>query len=95
MAVFMGMIPVLLNIDEKRVVPALQEAGEKLENTKGEAVLDFSSVCRIDSRALRAMEEFVGVANDKGVKVVLCGVNVGVYKVLKLAKLASRFSFSK
>jgi len=26
---------------------------------------------------------------------VLSGVNVGVYKVLKLAKLASRFSFSK
>jgi len=26
---------------------------------------------------------------------LLCGVNVGVYKVLKLAKLASRFSFSK
>jgi len=89
------MTSVLLNIDEKRVVPALQEAGEKLESTKGEAVLDFSSVCRINSSALRAMEEFVGVANDKGVKVVLSGVNVGVYKVLKLAKLASRFSFSK
>jgi hypothetical protein len=27
------------------------------------------------------------------VKVVLRGVNVGVYKVLKLVKLASRFSF--
>ena len=91
----MGMTSVLLNIDERRVVPALQEAREKLESTKGEAVLDFSSVCRINSSALRAMEEFVGVANDKGVKVVLSGVNVGVYKVLKLAKLASRFSFSK
>ena len=95
MAVFMGMTSVLLNIDERRVVPALQEAREKLESTEGEAVLDFSSVCRINSSALRAMEEFVGVANDKGVKVVLSGVNVGVYKVLKLAKLASRFSFSK
>jgi len=91
----MTMIPVWLNIDEKRVVTALQEAGEKLNGTTSEAVLDFSSVCRINSSALRAMEEFVGVANDKGVKVLLCGVNVGVYKVLKLAKLASRFSFSK
>jgi anti-anti-sigma regulatory factor len=95
MAVTMTMIPVWLNIDEKRVVTALQEAGEKLNGTTSEAVLDFSSVCRINSSALRAMEEFVGVANDKGVKVLLCGVNVGVYKVLKLAKLASRFSFSK
>jgi anti-anti-sigma regulatory factor len=92
MAVFMEIISVRFNIDEKRVVPALQEAGEKLDSAKGEAVLDFSAVCRIDSRALRAMEEFVGVANDKGVKVVLCGVSVGVYKVLKLAKLAPRFS---
>jgi anti-anti-sigma regulatory factor len=93
MAVFMGMISVWLNIDEKRLVPALQEAGERLDSSKGEALLDFSSVCRIDSSALRVMEEFVGLANDKGVKVVLCGVSVGVYKVLKLAKVASRFSF--
>jgi len=90
----MEMIPMLLDIGETRIVPALQEAGDKLDSTKGEAVLDFSSVCRIDSTALRAMEEFVSAANDKGVKVVLCGVSVGVYKVLKLAKLASRFSFT-
>jgi anti-anti-sigma regulatory factor len=94
MAVFMTMIPVLLTMDEKRIVPALQEAGVQLDGTKGEAVLDFSSVRRIDSNALRAMEEFVGIADDQGVKVVLCGVSVGVYKVLKLAKLASRFSFT-
>jgi anti-anti-sigma regulatory factor len=94
MAVFMTMIPVLLNIGEKRVVPALREAAEKLDSAVGEAVLDFSSVCRIDSSALRALEEFVDVAGDKGVKVVLCGVNVGVYKVLKLAKLAPRFFFT-
>jgi anti-anti-sigma regulatory factor len=95
MAVFMGMIPVLLNIGEKRVVPALQEAREKLDGTEGEAVLDLSSVGRLDSSALRALEEFVGVADDKGVKVVLSGVNVGVYKVLKLARLASRFSVAR
>jgi hypothetical protein len=40
------------------------------------------------------MEEFASAADEKSVKVVLCGVNVGAYKVLKLAKLASRFSFS-
>lgn len=90
----MATIPVWLKIDEERVVPALQEAGEKLDGSEGETVLDFSSVCRIDPHALRAMEEFVGVADDKGVKVVLCGVSVGVYKVLKLAKLSSRFSFA-
>jgi anti-anti-sigma regulatory factor len=50
-------------------------------------------VRRIDPSALRAIEEFAGTADDKGVKVVLCGVNVDVYKVLKLMRLAPRFSF--
>lgn len=90
----MAMIPMLFNIDEKRVVPALREAGQKLDGADAEAVLDFSAVGRIDSNALRAMEEFVNAASDRGIKVVLCGVSVGVYKVLKLAKLASRISFT-
>jgi anti-anti-sigma regulatory factor len=91
----MATIPVLLNIDEKRVVPALREAGQKLDGADVEAVLDFSAVGRIDSSALRAIEEFVSAASDRGIKVVLYGVTVGVYKVLKLAKLASRVSFTR
>lgn len=83
-----------VNIDEKLVAPALQEAVSKLDNTDGEAVLDFSSVGRIDAYAVRALEEFVGIADSKGVKVVLHGVNVSVYKVLKLTKLAYRVSFT-
>lgn len=83
----------LLKMDETNVHRALQEAGEKLEGIQGELVLDFSSVLRIDASSLRAMEEFTSMAAEKGVKVVLRGVNVGVYKVLKLVKLASCFSF--
>lgn len=90
----MAMIPVWLKIDEESVVQALQEAGEKLDGVEGEVALDFSSVRRIDPRALRAMEEFAGIATDKSVKVVLRGVSIGVYKVLKLVKLAWRFSFA-
>ena len=67
--------------------------GEKLESAEGEVVLDFSSVRRIDPSALRAMEEFARTADDKGCQGRIRGVNVGVYKVLKLVKLASRFSF--
>ncbi|MGA3056025.1 MAG: STAS domain-containing protein [Candidatus Korobacteraceae bacterium] len=89
----MAMIAVWLKIDEERIVQALQEAGEKLDSVEGEVALDFSSVRRIDPSALSALEEFAGLADDKGVKVVLRGVNVGVYKVLKLVKLTSRFSF--
>jgi anti-anti-sigma regulatory factor len=93
MVVGMAMMAVWLKIDEERVVQGLQEAGGKLDSAEGEVALDFSSVRRLDPSAVGAMEEFVGIADDKGVKVVLRGVNVGVYKVLKLVKLASRFSF--
>jgi anti-anti-sigma regulatory factor len=93
MVVRMEMIAVWLKIDEERLVEALQEAGEKLNGVDGEVALDFSSVRRVDASALRAMEEFAGIADDKGVKVVLRGVNVAVYRVLKLVKLGSRFSF--
>jgi anti-anti-sigma regulatory factor len=85
---------VWLVIDERCVVPALQEAGEKLDGVEGEVVLDFVSVRRIDSRALRAIEEFASKADRKGTKVSLCGVNIDVYKVLKLVKLTSRFAFA-
>ena len=82
-----------LKVDEEQVVQALQEAGEKLASIDGEMALDFSAVRRVDANALRALEEFAAMAVDKGVKVVLHGVNIGVYKVLKLVKLGSRFSF--
>ena len=93
MVVRMAVIAVLFKIDEKNVVPALQAAGAKLDGAESEVLLDFSSVQRIDPSVLGAMEEFAGIADGKGVKVVLRGVNVGVYKVFKLVKLAQRFSF--
>ena len=80
-------------IEEERAVPLLQEAGEKLDAAEGEAVLDFSSVRRVDASTLRALEEFAGIAEKKAVKVILRGVNVDVYKVLKLVKLTRRLSF--
>jgi hypothetical protein len=38
------------------------------------------------------MEKFAGIADDKGVRVILRGVRVDVYKVLKLVRLAPRFA---
>ena len=89
----MAMISVLLKIDEERVVDALREAADKLDSSDGEVVLDFSSVRKIAPSATQALENLAIVANNKSVKVVLRGVNVDVYKVLKLVKLAPRFSF--
>jgi anti-anti-sigma regulatory factor len=82
-----------LKIDGERLVPALQEALETLDGAGGEVVLDFSSVHRIDPSALRAMENFAGAADDKNARVVLQSVNIDVYRVFKLMKLAPRFSF--
>jgi anti-anti-sigma regulatory factor len=89
----MATIAVWLNIDGRGVASALQEAAEKLDGDGGDVIVDFASVQRIDSSALRAMQEFAGVAEEKSVKVVLRGVSVEVYKVLKLTRLASKFSY--
>jgi len=94
MAVFMATMAVFLKVDEERAVAALQEAAGNLDAGQGSAVLDFSAVRRIDSAGLRALEDLARAAEDKGVKVTLRGVNVEIYKVLKLVKLTRRFSFA-
>ena len=82
-----------LKIVEGRAIQMLQEAADKLKRADGEVVLDFSTITRVDSRVLTAMEELAKEADERSAKVVLRGVNVDVYKVLKLVLLASRFSF--
>jgi anti-anti-sigma regulatory factor len=82
-----------LEIDGECLVEGLRVASETLNRAEHEVVLDFSSVRRIDPNALRAMGKLASAADDKAVRVVLRGVNVDIYKVLKLVKLTSRFSF--
>jgi len=80
-------------VDGDHVAKALTGACEKLNSAEGEVLLDFSAVRRIDPAGLRAVEEFATAAEGMSVKVALRGVNVDVYKVLKLARLTGRFSF--
>jgi anti-anti-sigma regulatory factor len=89
----MSMTVVLLKTDEERIVQVLQETVDKLDSAEDEVVLDFTSVRRIGPASLRGMEDFASTAESKGVRVVLCGVSVSIYKVLKLVNLSSRFSF--
>jgi anti-anti-sigma regulatory factor len=89
----MTMDAVWLKIDGERVRADLQEVLEKLDSDREEIILDFSSVHRIDAGALGDMDELAAEAHDKSVRVVLRGVHADVYKVLKLVKLAARFSF--
>ena len=85
---------IVRKIDADRVEDCLLEACAKVDQAKGETVLDFSSVRRVDAKAIRAMEELAGLADAKAIKIGLRGVNVEIYKVLKLVKLAPRFCFS-
>jgi ABC-type transporter Mla MlaB component len=89
----MSTIATFVRIDGKRVAEDLEDAQSMLDSSQGEAVLDFASVLRVQPRDLAALEELVQLADERGVKVELRGVNVGIYKVLKLAQLASRFAF--
>ena len=73
--------------------PSWQAAREKVERAEGEVVVDCSTVNRINPKTLRALEDLADVADIKGVKVALRGVSTEIYKVLKLVKLGSRFSF--
>jgi len=89
----MATIAVMFKVDGEGVVLALQEAAKKLDTANGQMVLDFSAVRRVDPAALSAIAELASIADGRGIKLALRGVNIDVYKVLKLAKLAQRFSF--
>jgi len=89
----MAMIAVWHKVDGEHAAQNLEEAREKLNDAEGEVLLDFSGVRRIDPRGLRAIEDFANTADQKSVRVALRGVNVDVYKVLKLARLTPRFAF--
>jgi anti-anti-sigma regulatory factor len=88
----MTTIVVSYKVAGDNVAQAVDEARGKLNPAEGEVLLDFSAVRRIDPSGLRAMEDLAGAADAKSVRVALLGVNVDVYKVLKLARLATRFS---
>ena len=71
----------------------IQDAVDKVTNGEREVSLDFSGVDRIDGNVVRALEELADLADARSGAVVLHGVNVDVYRVLKQLKLTDRFSF--
>jgi anti-anti-sigma regulatory factor len=68
----------------------IEEAEERVKAGGTEIVLDLSSVPRIDAPMAQAMEGLAGRASGT---IALKGVNVPVYKALKLLKLTERFLF--
>jgi anti-anti-sigma factor len=81
-----------LKIDGNNVKADLLEAEESLEGRQ-ELALDLSGVGRIDSAGLEGLQSFAHRAEDRKIKVALLGVNVNVYKTLKVARLTRCFSF--
>jgi anti-anti-sigma regulatory factor len=75
---------------DRNIVTTLRDAAK---NLNAETSLDFSSVARLDTAGLRALEDLADAAEAKSVKPTLRGINVAAYKVLKLTKLTRRFSF--
>jgi anti-anti-sigma regulatory factor len=84
---------VWLRVDASRTAEVLGQAAGNLDEAGSEAVLDFSAVNRIDTRALVALEALAAAAAGKSVKLTLYGVSPTVYKALVLMKLTARFSF--
>lgn len=80
-------------IDGERVAESLRTIGDKLGATDGELVLDFGEVRALNPAALEALGRLAETAEQKKVRLVLRAVNIDAYKVLKLAKLASRLGF--
>lgn len=89
----MGLKIVSLKVDEERLVASLRQLGADLKGAE-EVILDFSPVRRVNRAALDALTDFVDTADEKTVNVVLSGVSVDVYRVLKLARLTQRFSMA-
>jgi anti-anti-sigma regulatory factor len=82
----------LLVMSESKLAACLDRAGKSLRANQ-ELVLDFSAVVRVDSPGLSALQDFALRAEEKHVKAFFRGVNVNVYKALKLARLTREFSF--
>ena len=80
-------------IDDANVAQSFAEAQQKLSGSGGEQVLDMSAVRRIDTNGMAALGKLVAAAEEKKVKLVLRGVNIDIYRVLKLTRVAERLSF--
>ena len=73
--------------------PWQNEAVEQVNRSEEQVVLDFSAVERIDVSMAAALGRLADHAGQRSATVALRGINVGVYKVLRLLRLASKFSY--
>ena len=73
--------------------PLLKAAMERLDGGHDDVMLDLSGVGLLEPQALRAFEQLAQKCREKSTRVLVHGVNIRVYKVLKTVRLADQFSF--
>jgi anti-anti-sigma regulatory factor len=82
-----------LRIDSAGAAGLLQRASEQVKNGANEVIVEFGSVRRIDPRILLLLEQLAAEGAKRKVNISLRGVNIDVYKVIKLSHLAAHFAF--
>ena len=80
-------------IDGEHVAQQVIDIRAKLATEGPEVLLDFFLAQSLDPAGIRALEELAGAADIEHAKIVLRGVNIEMYKVLKLAGLSDKFTF--
>ncbi len=78
-----------VELDPECPARGVREAAEKVKGG-GEVVLEFGGVLRMDAAAAKALEELAGVAEGCEGRIVLRGVKIGIYRVLKQLRLERR-----
>jgi anti-anti-sigma regulatory factor len=73
--------------------PLLKAAMERLDGGRDDVMLDLSEVTLLEPEALQAFEQLAEKAREKSAQILVHGVNIRVYKVLKTVRLADQFSF--
>ncbi len=81
----------LVELGPGQITAALQKLQRDL--AAGQAVLDFRTVQRLDVDDMRALEDLGNRAAEIKACLVLRGVNVDLYKAIKLMKTTARFSY--
>ena len=89
----MSTISTLHQAETADLVESLRQAKSRLSSADGDLVLDLSSVRRIGPGVLKHLQELASISESTKTRVTLRGVSVDVYKVLKLMRLSSHFSF--
>lgn len=87
----MSKVALFFKVDGERVADSIRKV--RTDGSGSPIVLDFASVRRIDTETLQVIEALANVAATEACQINFRGVNVEIYKVLKLVSLASRFCF--